>query len=134
MPTLAKTRTLQELLDGYPPAVQTLARQARAFVLEQLPRAQESVDGSGPYIGYGYGPGYKGTVCTLIVSKGGVKLGLVGGASLPDPLGLLEGTGTVHRHIVMKSAGDLRRPGVKALVRAALKAWQKRADSRTRSS
>lgn len=123
---MVKTRTLEELLADYPREVQTLARQTRAFVLDLLPNAQQFVDGSGPYIGYGYGAGYKDLVCTIIVSKGGVKLGVVGGATLPDPKGLLEGSGKVHRHIVVKTADDLRKPGVKPLIRAAFSAWRKR--------
>jgi hypothetical protein len=122
----AKTRTLEELLASYPREVQTLALRTRAFVLDLLPDAQQFVDGSGPYVGYGYGPGYKDLICTIIVSKTGVKLGVVGGATLPDPKGLLEGSGKVHRHVVVKTADDLRKPGVRPLVRAALSAWQKR--------
>jgi hypothetical protein len=45
-----------------------------------------------------------------------VKLGLIGGASLPDPSGLLEGTGKVHRYVVVTSRADLRRPEIKALL------------------
>lgn len=125
----ARTRTLAELLAAYPHDIQTLARQTRGFVLELLPGALETVDGSGPFIGYGYGPGYNGLICTINVSKTGVKLALAGGASLEDPDGLLEGAGRVHRHIVIEAADDLRRPGVKRLVRAAHAAWRKRSTS-----
>jgi hypothetical protein len=76
---------------------------------------------------YGYGPGYTGMVSTLMLSTKGVKLGVIGGASLPDPYGLLEGDGTRHRHIVLKEPGDLRRRGVKEFVRAAHRAQRARA-------
>ncbi len=121
-----KTRTLDELLANYSRDVQLLARGTRAFVLELLPGVEEHVDGSGPYVGYGYGAGYKDQICTIIISKAGVKLGLVGGAALPDPRGLLEGSGKVHRHIVIKTVDDLRKPGVRPLLRAATAAWRKR--------
>lgn len=120
------TRTFEELLASYSRQVQTLARRTRALVLELVPDAEESVDGSGPYIGYGYGSGYKGTICTIIVSKTGVKLGLVRGATLPDPKRLLEGSGKVHRHLLVNTADDLRKPGVRQLVLAAVSAWRKR--------
>ena len=107
------------MLAPYPDGVQSIARQTRTSVLELLPASIETVDGSGPYISYGSTSGYKGIVCTIIVSKTGVKLGLTGGASLEDPNRLLEGTGKVHRYIVMKSADDLRRPEVLSLIRAA---------------
>jgi len=54
-------------------------------------------------VGYGYGPGYKGPVCTLILSKTGVKLGLPYAAALSDPDGLLEGTGKVHRFVQLRA-------------------------------
>ena len=84
------------------------------------------MDDSQPYVGYGYSPGYKGLVCTLILSQGGVKLGIAGGAALPDPERLLEGTGKRHRHIALRTPADLRRGGVRALVRAAAAAAGKR--------
>ena len=72
-------RTLQDLLAKYPDDVQKLALQTRQFILQAVRQAVESVDPSAPVIGYGYGPGYKDTVCTMILSKSGVKLGLAGG-------------------------------------------------------
>ena len=113
------SRTFEQLLAPYPDAVQRLAKQTRAFIRRLVPKSIETVDGSGPYISYGYTSGYKGQVCTIIVSKGGVKLGVAGGASLPDPDKLLAGSGKVHRFIALKSADDLKQPGVEPLVRTA---------------
>ena len=44
------------------------------------------------------------------------------GDTLPDPEGLLQGTGTMVRNIRITSADDLDRPAVKALMAAALSA------------
>ena len=112
-------RTFHQLVSKYPADVQRLASAARAFIYQILPGVQERVDDSQPYVGYGYSPGYKGLCCTLILSKGGVKLGIVSGAALADPEGLLEGTGKRHRHIALRTPADLHRGGVQALVRAA---------------
>ena len=118
------SRTFEQLAKTYPPAVQNLAREAREFVLDLMGGdAQESIDNSGPYAFYSYAPGYKGLVCSLILSKTGVKLGLSHGASLDDRHKLLEGAGKVHKHIPLKSSADLRRPAVRALVKAATKRW-----------
>jgi hypothetical protein len=38
------------------------------------------------------------------------------GTELPDPEGLLEGTGKRARHVKLRSIGDVDRPGVRALV------------------
>jgi hypothetical protein len=120
------TRTVDRLLAAYPPDVKAVVRAARKFVLDALPAVEESVDTSAPVVGYGYGPGYKGLVCTLILSKSGVKLGVVRGAELADPRGLLEGSGKIHRYVPLNNPSDLRRPGLKQLMKSAAKAWRKR--------
>jgi hypothetical protein len=61
-------------------------------------------------------------VSSLILSKKGVKLGVLG--SVPDPLGLLQGEGKRWRHIVLKEPADLQRPGVDEIVKAAYRAWR----------
>ena len=77
-------------------------------------------------IGFSYSPGYKGTVCALILSKTGVKIGLFRGSELPDPKGLLRGSGKVHRHVALETLADLKQPGLKPLLKAALAAWKAR--------
>lgn len=110
----------------YPPKVQDLARRTRELILELVPKAEQTVDAKRPFMSYGFGPGYKGIVCVISLSKSGVKLALAHAAALPDPTGLREGAGKVHRHIVVRTPDDLRRPGVKPLVAATYKAWRDR--------
>jgi hypothetical protein len=107
------------LLAGYSADVQTLARRTRSFILELLPRADERADPAARVIGYGRGNGYKGLVCTMILSAKGVKLGIVNGASLPDPTGLLEGSGKVHKYVPIASVETLGNPALRALLEAA---------------
>lgn len=119
------TRTLKEMLAPYPREVQSLTRAARALMMDVLPKVKETVDPTGPYITYGYEPGYKGVVSYITVSKQGVKFGVARGASLPDPKKLLQGSGKANRHVVIKTPADLETPGLRQLVRAALAAWKK---------
>jgi hypothetical protein len=119
-------RTLQDLLAKYPDDVQKLALETRKFILECVGQATEIVDTSAPVVGYGYGPGYKDTICTMILSKSGVKLGLAGGASLPDPQMLMDGNGKVHRYVQLNCVADLKRRGLKPLLKAALDAYRDR--------
>lgn len=112
-------RSFRELLAAYPASVQALARASKALILDVLPQADETVDNAGPYVGYGYGPGYKGLVATIIVSQTGVKIGVAHGARLPDPEGLLAGAGKVHRHIALREPADLGRPTVRRLLELA---------------
>lgn len=113
-------------LGSYPDSTQTLVQRARKLLRDWLPEATETEDSSARLFGYSYGPGYRGTVCTLILSKSGAKLGIPQGASFPDPHKLLRGAGKVHRHVPLNAAEDLQRPGVKELIIAASAACHER--------
>jgi hypothetical protein len=119
-------RTAAALLAKYPAEIQTLAAAARAALAKWLPKSAQAVDDTAPVIGVGYGAGYAGLVCTLIISKTGVKIGLARGSELQDPDGILAGTGKVHKYIQLDSPSDLRNPAVRALVEAAHAAWKQR--------
>jgi hypothetical protein len=118
---------VESFLAAYPAGVRELAGAARKALAKALPGVAETVDGSAKLLGYSYGSGYKGLVCTLIMSKTGVKLGIFRGAELPDPARLLQGTGKVHRHVQLRSAADLERPELERLLSAALAALKTRA-------
>jgi hypothetical protein len=122
-------REVEQLLEPYPPEVRALALAARELITHVVPDATEIADASAKVIGYGYGPGYKDTICTLILSKRGVKVGIARGSELPDPEGLLQGSGKVHRHVPLQEMDDLKQPGLKRLLEAGLAAWQQRTRS-----
>jgi hypothetical protein len=119
-------KTVETLLRAYPADVQVLANGARDLIRNALPDAQETADQSAPIVSFGYGPGYRGMVCTLILSKKGVKLGIVRGSELADPRGLLQGSGKVHKSVQFRVPADLRQPGLKPLLAAAFAAWKNR--------
>ena len=110
-------KELDELLNLYKTDVQELARGARKLILAAVPEADEMVDLPARVIGYGYGQNYKDLICTIILSKGGVKLGIVGGATLPDPNVLMEGAGQKHRYVVLNEPADLKKVGLKKLIK-----------------
>lgn len=113
-----------DFLSGYPVFVRDLAVSLRATIRSTIPEAHEMLDLRGRVIGYGFGSGYADLICTIIPSKTGVKLGLVRGAELPDPQALLKGAGKRHRYVEFREASDLRRAGVKSLIRAAITLWK----------
>jgi len=118
--------TPDTILARYPGEVRSLALSARALILKVLPDVEETADASAPVIGFGYGTGYKGSVCTLILSKTGVKLGVAYGATLPDPDHLLAGSGKVHRFVQLRGAGDVRKAGLPRLLKTANEAALRR--------
>ena len=123
---MPRSEKADKLLTAYPAKVQEIAASAREFLKGALPGIAENVDEPAKMLAYSYGPGYKGLVCTLILSKTGVKLGIAFGAALPDPKHLMAGAGKVHRHVQLKSVDDLKQPGLKQLLRVALSSWRSR--------
>jgi hypothetical protein len=119
----APSPPVQTLLASYPIEVRRLAMATRAVLHEALPAVEETADAAAGIIGYGFGPGYKGTVCTIILSKSAVKLAFVRGSELPDPKRLLGGRGKVHRYMPITHSSDLQKAGVQPLLKAALAAW-----------
>lgn len=126
---MSTSKDIDAFLARYPDAVRDTATAARQLLKAHLPDVAESLDESARLLGYSYAPGYKGLVCTLIMSQTGVKLGIFRGSELPDPKGLMAGEGKVHRHVQLRSAADANKPGLSQLLEAALAAWQRRAEA-----
>ena len=116
---------LAELLQTYPANVQEIAQEARKMILDTIPDLLEMVDRPARIIGFGFGVSYKDMICTIILSKSGVKLGIAESAKMPDPKGLLEGTGKRNRYVVLAKPADVRKPGLKSLLKARFAAWKK---------
>jgi len=118
--------TVTDILSRYDEKVALLAATLREFLLKELTGIMEIPDNSANLIGYGYGTGYKDMICTLLLSKKGVKLGFYKGSELPDPKKLLTGTGKVHKYVEIKTEDDIKSPALKALLDSALTAYEKR--------
>ena len=117
---------IDDFLSRYSAPVQQIARRARTSLLKTVPGCDEVLDAGAKVIGYGYGPGYSDTVCVLIFSKSGVKLGLPEGASFPDPESLLQGSVRRHRYVPLTTPQVIQTPGVRALIATALNAYKDR--------
>ncbi|MCU7731161.1 DUF1801 domain-containing protein [Actinoplanes sp. KI2] len=96
-----------------------LTEQLCELILQLYPEATVTVDGGD--IGFGAGTGYRGLVFVVSPHSRHVTLGLAHGAELPDPAGLLDGSGRVHRHVKLRSANDLQRTELHELMAAALR-------------
>jgi hypothetical protein len=123
---VANTRDeIASFLATYPPTVRDVALQLRRTIVATIPDIRETLDRSARIVGYGFGSGYSDTICTIIPSKKGVKLGIARGTTLPDPNGVMEGAGKLHRYVALGKLSDLKRPGLKPLLKAAVAAWKK---------
>lgn len=113
-------------LSNHPDKVQQLVSKMRQQLLSLLPGIQETLDKSAKMIAYGYGPKYANMVCSIILSQKGIKLSLYKGSELPDPNGLLTGSGKVHRHVVINTPEAIDRPAVKDLIEEGYRAYLRR--------
>ena len=116
----------EEFLADYSPEVRELALQARALILDCLPQMVEFVDPPSKIIAYGFSSKYADLICAIAPYKTYVNLIFSRGAALPDPEGLLQGTGKRARHVRIQHQDDLRQPGVRVLLELALQDWSAR--------
>ena len=116
----------EAILMKYNVPVSTLGLQLREFLCSQLEGCTEIPDSSANIISYEYGRGYTDTVCVIIPSKKGIKLGFYKGSGLQDPQKLFTGSGKVHRYVEINSEKDLKKPALKQLIKTAIKAWKSR--------
>ena len=118
--------TFEELMEMTNPELQSMARDLRALIFSVDKSSVEVVRLGERAATYGVGPkkmseGY----AYILPHKKWVNLGFYKGADLPDPAGLLEGTGKMLRHIRIKTVGDARRPEVCDLIEEAYKERKK---------
>jgi hypothetical protein len=67
-----------------------------------------------------------GPLCFYMVAKEHVVFGFMRGAMLRDPEKLLEGTGKYLRHVKLRSVADVRRAGVRSLLKQAVRLNRKK--------
>ncbi|MSP14628.1 MAG: DUF1801 domain-containing protein [Chloroflexi bacterium] len=113
---------LQAFLAGYDPRVQTLVRQVRALVWDVIPAPLEQIDVAAKLIGYGFQQTYRHTICVIMPLKSGVNLGFPRGTELPDPSGLLVGTGKGARHVKITAGAQVEEEALRTLLAAAVAA------------
>lgn len=113
--------TFDELLEIAAPQIRPIAVRLREIVLEVDPDAVEVVRLGDRAATYGVGPkkmseGY----AYILPQKNWVNLGFYKGSDLPDPAGLMEGTGKKLRHVKVRAVEDAERPEIRALLKEAL--------------
>lgn len=134
MPEPAPEEQLAAFIDKFTPEVAKLVRAARRAMRRRLPNATELVYDNYNFFVIGYGPGERPSeaIFSLAAQANGLALCFLQGAVLPDPNGLLRGSGRVVRSMKLESAATLKHPAVEALIIAALKRAKVPLDPRRR--
>lgn len=110
-----------ELPPGSAPTVEPIARKLRAIIFDDFPGAVEVVRLGDGAASYGVGPKKMSESHVYVMPQAAyVNLGFWHGVALPDPDGLLQGTGAKMRHIKVRSVEEAENPAIRALITAAL--------------
>lgn len=121
-PTLT-TAQLTAIIDARPPAMAKLTKAVLAKVRERIPGSIEMVydKKNSLVIGFCSAERASNVINSIAVYSKWINLYFFEGDTLPDPGGLLQGTGSVVRSIRVTDAAELDRPAVKALMAEAQK-------------
>lgn len=106
----------------YEPSVAKLARAARAVLRKRFPTAIEQVYDNYQFLAIGFCTTERTSDClvSLAVSPKGVALSFYYGATLPDPQGILLGSGKQNRYLRLESVATLAKAPVMELLSAAV--------------
>jgi len=124
---LAPTRStpaaqLAAFIGRFESSIAATIRGARTKLRRRFPTAVELVYDNYNFfvIGYCATPRASDCVVSLVASAKGVALSFYYGAGLPDPSGILLGSGRQNRFVRLTSATTLDDPAVRALIDAAV--------------
>ena len=118
--TLTRLGTWDDVFSEVEPELRSIAEALREVVLADLPDAVEVPRKGDRAVSYGVGEKKMSeSHCYLQPQKGRVNLGFWHGTSVPDPDGLLEGTGKALRHVKVTSEAMARSSEIAALIAAA---------------
>jgi hypothetical protein len=115
-------KQLAGFIGKFTPQVAKVIRAARRKMRQRLPGAIELVYDNYNFFVIGYGPNEKPSqaIFSLAAQAKGVALCFLQGKGLPDPKGILRGSGNLVRNVRLETAATLDRPEVQALMEAAL--------------
>ena len=113
---------LEIFIDKFDSKNAALIRSARKTLRKRMPAANELVYDNYNFFVIGYCSTERPSDCivSIAAAANGVGLSFYYGASLPDPLKLLLGSGSQNRFIRIESAATLVHPGVEELIAAAI--------------
>jgi hypothetical protein len=117
----AAEKQLKSFIDKFEPKHRALIHAMRKALRKRLPTANELAYDNYNFFALGYCATERPADClvSIAAAANGVGLSFYWGATLPDPHGILLGSGNQNRFIRVDSAKVLARPEVQALIAAA---------------
>ena len=118
--TIERLGTWDDVFGSVEADVLTIARTLRAAILDDMPNAVEVPRRGDRAVSYGIGERKMSeSHCYLQPQRTRVNLGFWHGVALPDPHGILEGTGRRLRHVKVADGAMAGSDAVRALIAAA---------------
>jgi hypothetical protein len=116
-------RDIAQYIDKFDPAVARVIRTCRAALRKRFPTAVEQVYDNYNFLVFGFCSSERTSDCivSLAAAAKGVSLSFYYGAALPDPQGILLGSGSQNRFVRLDSAATLNQPAVVRLIDEAVK-------------
>jgi hypothetical protein len=113
---------LAAFLAKFTPEIETFAKAVRARMRSRLPGANELVYDNYNALAIGYAPSERASeaIFSIALFPRWVSLFFLQAKGLRDPERLLQGSGTVARHIVLKRPDDVDLPAARDLMQQAL--------------
>ena len=114
---------IDQFLAKFPPEVENLARAVLVKMRKRLRGATELVYDNYNALAVAFSPTElrSDIILSVALYPRWVSLFFMRGATLPDPHGVLKGSGNTVRHVVIEKASDLDKPAIAALINAAAK-------------
>ena len=131
-PAPLSAQQLDVIIDGRGQQMAKLTKAVLAKLRPRFPGAVELVYDKANSLVIGFCPNERASdvINSIATYTKWINLYFFEGDALPDPEGLLQGTGSMVRSIKVTSAADLDRPAVKALMTEALKRAEPPLDKR----
>ena len=113
---------LAAFLAKFTPGIASQAETVLGKLRKRLPNALELVYDNYNALAIGFGPSEKAgeAIFSIAVYPKWVSLFFLQAKGVPDPEGLLKGSGNVARHVVLGSPEDLEIPAIVAMMEAAV--------------
>lgn len=121
---------LAGFLGKYSPEIERLGGELIAALRQHLPQADVLVYDNYNALAAGFGPDGKtsNAIISIALYPRWASLFFLQAQGLPDPQGLLQGSGKTIRHVRLAGPADLYQPAIAALIEAALNSAKVRLD------
>src|SRR6059058_390902 len=119
--SMTSEQLLRRFIDKFEPKHRATIRAVRKALRARFPTAHQLVYDNYNFFVIGFGPTERPSDCfiSIAAASNGVGLCFTHGATLPDPAGILSGSGKQMRFVRLPSADVLEQPALQALLNVA---------------